>query len=69
MSFCLRKTKKGQLAFPKRQQQRVNSGNNISSPRIFLKVESSAILSEQTDFSYRLKISLYIAPKSKTFIK
>ena len=28
-------TKKGQLAFSERQQQLVNSGNNISFPRIF----------------------------------
>ena len=28
-------TKNGQLAFSERQQQLVNSGNNISFPRIF----------------------------------
>ena len=45
--------KKGQVAFSEGQQQFVNSGNNISFP--FLKFESSASVSEQIHFSYRLK--------------
>ena len=32
-------TKKGQLAFSERKQQLINSGNDISFPRISLKVQ------------------------------
>ena len=44
-------TKKGQLAFSERQQQLVNSGNNISFLRIIRKFESSAGVSEQVHSS------------------
>ena len=44
-------TKKGQLAFSERQQQLVNSGNNITFPTNFLRFESSASVSEQIHFS------------------